>query len=402
MISTPSLQRRMKICLTSGSFLPNIGGAEIVMHYIASFLSRIGEYVYVLVPFNECFNKENFNYNILTYPELISSKFRYFSFCLHLIYYKYKYNFDLIHVHKAQMGYYVTKIKKVLKVPIILTTHGGDIQKLPEINYGARLNPRWEKKIEYAVKNADLLTAIATSTVQEYIDIGVETSKIVEIYNGVDLERFKKKCQNIRDLLGIPKEVILILSVGRYHKKKGYEYLLKAMSYVLEKNQNVKCLIIGKGLEILREPIDELNLSKHVILLKQQFFHLKNDSHFMKNVKNDLLLAAYKTCDVFVSSSLIEGFSLAVVEAMAAGLPIIATNVSGNEDAVKDGINGFLVDPKNPQAIAEKILLLIQNHQLRKSMGSMSRKLANRYDWEIIVRKYLKEYINLLNNNCTK
>ncbi len=392
----------MKICLASHTFLPKIGGAELVIHHLSKALVRIGQDVVVFVPRNKVVRKFITDYQLEFYPLLPKGKkyFEGYIFALYLLLLQKKYKFDLIHIHKAEMGYYVTKLKKLLKIPIIVTSHGRDIQSYPEINYGDRLDPVLNRRIEYTIKKADLLTAISSSTRKHYLDIGVERDKIVDIPNGVDLHRFNSGFQDIRKILKLPGNIKLLLTVGRYHKVKGYEFLIKAMPHVISRYSNIRCLIIGKKLKALKNLIKKSNMGKYFFLIDEQSFnHSDNNQNTeLSNIPNDLLLSAYKSCDIYVSSSLIEGFALTLVEAMAAGLPLVATNVPGNEDVIINGKNGFLVPSKDPEALAQKIIELLENENLRTKLGIESRKLATKYDWHIITNQYLKQYKRLVNS----
>jgi len=384
----------MKICLVSHSFLPKIGGAELAVHYLAEELTKIGEKVIVLASTRKLRKQFDSNYKVAYYPLMPRGYLQGYIFAIFMFFLHRRYRFDVIHFHKAQMGYFGTKIKGLINVPIIITTHGEDIQRYYEINYGDRLDPIWNKRIEYAITNADILTAIGSSTRRDYVEIGVAENKIVSIPNGVNLRRFNDTYQDIRSLYGLPKDVKILLSVGRYHVKKGYEYLLKAMPYIIAEYRKVKLIIIGSRLHILNNLKMELNLEEYVIFLGQQSFNYNKDKSQidLAKIPNDTLLSAYKSSDIYVSSSLIEGFSLVLVEAMAAGLPIVATNVPGNEDGVIDGENGFLVESKDPEALANNIVRLLKNDRLREKLGKKSKGLAKRYDWESITQEYLESY----------
>lgn len=392
----------MKICLVSHSFLPEqIGGAELTVHHLARQFANRGHETTVLT--NSSYKSEKFhpNYTMRYYPKTPKAFLQGQIFAMYLLILQLRKKFDLIHFHKAYMAYYATKIRHLLKVPIIVTSHGGDIQTCPEINYGKRLDAAWDNRIQYTIRNADLLTAIGSSTRKEYMAIGAKKENIVDIPNGVDLERFNADCQDIRDVLDLPKDIRIILTVGRHIPAKGYEYLIEAMAYIKDQYQNVKCLMVGRELNELINTINRFDVSKYVILLDQQSFNsLGNGSQIDHDrLPNDTLLACYKSSDIYVSASLIEGFPLVVVESMAAGLPIVATKVPGNEDAVAHGGNGFLVAAKDPKTLAEKIVTLLKNEKLKDKFGRRSKKLAKNYDWDLIVSKYLVQYSLLLNRD---
>ena len=386
--------RDMKICLVSPSFLPTIGGAELAVHHLAKSLTDAGNEVVVFTSRKK--KKQEFvaDYKIKYYPRMPRGYLQGHVFALFLVLLQKRYKFDLIHIHKAQMGCYAIKSKRMLKVPIIITTHGGDIQVCPEINYGDRLDPVWNKRIEYAILNADLVTAISTATKKQYLDIGALEERIVNVPNGVVLERFNDTCFDIHELLGLARDTKLLLTVGRYHPVKGYEYLIKAMPKIIACCKKVRCLMIGRGLEILKPLIRDLQIENYVTLIDQQFSNqIKyNNKLNLVRIPDDMLLSAYKSSDIYVSSSLIEGFALTVVEAMAAGLPVIATNVPGNEDAVVDGENGLLVKAKSSKDLSEKIIQLLKNDDLRSVMSKKSFDMSRQYDWRIIAGQYIKAY----------
>jgi glycosyltransferase involved in cell wall biosynthesis len=387
----------MKICVVSHSFFPTIGGAELVVHHLSKHMTIMGEEVIVFTHHKNFCSSFQFNYNVKYYPRVPKEILQGFIFSLFLILIQKRNHFDIIHVHVAKMGYYAAKIKKILKTPIVITTHGRDLQKFPEIGYGFRLDPRWNKRIEYALKNADLVTAIGSSTRQEYLKIGVQKNRIADIPNGVDLKRFQASSQNIRKILNLPADMKIVLVVGRYDIKKGFEYLIRAIPEVIKKQSNVKFLFIGKDLNILRPLIQKLLINPYIIVLEQQTFNQKESSIInLDKIPNDILLSAYKSSDVFVSPSLIEGFALVIIEAMASGLPIVATNVSGNEDAIINGKNGILVPSRNPKELAAKIIEILQNNEMQKHLAKNAIEMSSNYDWKIITNKYLAQYKRLM------
>ena len=388
----------MKICLISHSFLPSIGGSQLAVHHLSKTLTKMGHDVYVLTHYKNTKRDLQLNYNLLFYPRVPKELLQPQVTAFYLLYINKRYKFDIIHIHVAKICHFILKIKKFLKIPIVITTHGGDIQRYPEINYGLRLDPGLNKNIEYSIRHADLVTAIGSSTHQDYIDIGVAEHKIVDIPNGVDLNRFHNKKPDIRAKLGLRRDAKLLLSVGRYHPKKGYEYLIRAMPEILKHHKQVKCLLVGKRLEILQPLVDELSLNDAVIFIKEQGIEARHHTtaEIIDNFPNAYLMAIYKSCDIYVSAALIEGFALTVIEAMAAGLPLVATDVPGNEDAVADGTNGFLTPPKNPVILAAKINQLLQDHELREKMGGTSKNMAQQYDWPLIAAAYHRQYQKLI------
>ena len=155
---------------------------------------------------------------------------------------------------------------------------------------------------------------------------------------------------------------VAVGTVGMLTKQKGFTYLIEAAKLVFEKNPNTRFSIVGDGPEFenLKNLIKKLQLEETVDLL---------------GLRRDIpdLLSKW---DIYVQPSMWEGLCITVVEAMACGLPVLASNVGGIPESVFEGRNGFLVPPKDPFALATRILYLIENPDLRIAMGAQSRKIA--------------------------
>ena len=178
--------------------------------------------------------------------------------------------------------------------------------------------------------------------------------KVIPI-GGIDLAQY---CCRKRDM----HPTIEVGSIGRLREPKGYTYLIEAAKMVVRENDNVSFSIVGDGPEFsnLQNLIRKFDLSEKVKLL---------------GFRSDICSILSKW-DIYTQSSLWEGLCITVVEAMASGLPIVATNVGGIPESVVDGYNGFLVPPGDPEMLANKILELAENPDLRIRMGRKSRKIA--------------------------
>ncbi len=203
------------------------------------------------------------------------------------------------------------------------------------------------------------------------------SSQKVEIVNtgGIDLTRYFNHLNLIRTEISIG-------SVGRLVEQKGFIYLIEAAKIVLDLKKNVYFYIVGDGQEFhkVEKLINESSLADKIKLLG-----------YHDNIPD--LLSEW---DIYVQPSLFEGLCLTVVEAIASGLPVVATNVGGIPESVIDGYNGFLVPPKDPKALAEKIITLIDNPDLRVEMGKRSRKIAEeKYSISKMVNN-IEELLDLL------
>lgn len=188
---------------------------------------------------------------------------------------------------------------------------------------------------------------------------------------GVDTERFSSR-GNIKEEKS---EEINLLYVGRLHEVKGLPSLLKAFSTINEKYPEARLNLIGKG-----PSKDELvELSKRL--------DISDQTEFTGEIEHSELPKHYQRGDIFILPSLSEGLSNVLMEAMASGLPIVATDVGGNPELVKDGKGGYLVEPENPSALAEAVISLIEEKDMRDKMGRFNRKYIQEYEQERVLER---------------
>ena len=206
------------------------------------------------------------------------------------------------------------------------------------------------------------------------------------IVNGVDIEKFNIPVdKKLRSELHLNHEDIVFICVGRLEKIKGHDILIQAFSKV-KTAYNVKLLIVGDGQckKEIENDIAKTGLQNNVIMLG----HRNDIPEFLK----------LSNCFVLASRS--EGLSCSIIEAMAAGLPVIATDVGGNSELVKDGENGYLVSRDNPTALADKIQVLINNEAKRKQFGKASLRLADKsFSLNAMIEKYVNNYNEMINTN---
>ena len=182
------------------------------------------------------------------------------------------------------------------------------------------------------------------------------------------------------------KNSLLIGSVGRLHSSKGYDTLLKSMPEVIKEFPQAKLVIAGNGTEkdSLEGIRDQLGLSDKVT-----FLGIKTPEE---------IRALLRGISLFVMASNYEGFGLAAVEAMASGIPVVATNVGGLLEIVEEGKTGFLVPPDEPLALAHRIICLLKNRNLRVEMGRAGRKRVETFfSLDNMIAKLETMYRDLLN-----
>jgi glycosyltransferase involved in cell wall biosynthesis len=246
------------------------------------------------------------------------------------------------------------------------------------------------------------LTAISASVENSLIDAGCPQTKINKIPNGIDLERFKQKnLPDARKWLGIEPEAPLILAVGNYHPRKGHEILIQALPRILQQIPRAHLVIVGRNPEPLKPLIRNLNLTDHVHLTGSIPFPVSNfNNQSNENKKGeDRLASLYRSSNVYVSAGIdegAEGLSLALLDAMAAGLPVVATRISGNMDLVTDNKTGYLVLDLNPIRLADAVVRLLNNPLMAKKMGNKGYEIAQMFGWSKVSYRYLEIYLKAI------
>jgi len=294
-----------------------------------------------------------------------------------------KQKIDLVHAHWiVPQGFISAIIKKFYKIPYIATAHAGDIFPLR-----ARFL-RFFGKI--ALENSDSCTANSTYTKGALL--GVSKIKHIEIIPmGVDLKNFNKNKKNkkLREIYRIKGP--FLLSVGRLAEKKGIKYLVKAMPLILESFPGAKLIVVGDGPERkgLEDLVAGLNLRKNII--------------FTGKIPENELPEYYATADVFIGPSIVtksgdtEGLGVVFLEAIASGTIAVGSNVGGIPDIIKDNKTGVLVEQKNPKQLAEKIIFILKNPNLKKQLVKNAQAHINRnYSWDVVAKKFERIYLKLL------
>ena len=259
----------MNIVLYVQSFLPSLGGRELVVHYLARSLQSLGHRVRVVIPGGFwCYRNIRLGYPVHRWPTLRGRAAKYVMLP-QLLLDTTLWGCDVIHAHSTySSGYIASLLKKVRNVPLVITPHGEDIHVIPEIGFGQRLDPIQRPKIEYALKNADVVTAISGSIKASLLDAGTAPEKIREIPNGVDLERFQKTSgTDVRRWLGLPPDARLLVTVGNYHPRKGHESLLRAMPYILKSEPRARLVIVGRNSGELLPLIDFNGLNGSLLFI---------------------------------------------------------------------------------------------------------------------------------------
>lgn len=247
------------------------------------------------------------------------------------------------------------------------------------ICYLAQLFEKYEK---LALMKSSAVITLTNFCIKELDEYGVKRDMAV-VPGGVDTHMFRPiDCaEEIKRRYDLRKDDALILYTGRLVARKGLEDLLVALALVHKKKKNTKLILVGRGM-----------LKNH---LQKLAFRLgiSNNLIFTGPMPTDELVKHYAGADVFVLPSYYEGQGLVLLESMACETPVVATNVGGIPEIVTDGENGLLVEPKKPEQLADAILKIIDDTELRTKLGKNGRETAvKNYDWKIIAEKMEKIY----------
>lgn len=269
--------------------------------------------------------------------------------------------FDVVHAHWIiPQGI----VQSFFKKPYIVTGHGGDVTSL---------NKGILKKLKIrCLKKAGYVTVVSKHLKNEVL-------KLYDTPN-IDVISMGCKTQNFGKQYAVPNyfnqgDQKVVLFVGRLAEKKGVTYLIEAMKEV-----DAKLVIVGDG--PLRKQLEEQ--------AKEQGEKIE----FLGAKTHDELKTIYASADIFVAPSVTakdgdqEGFGLVMLEAMASGLPIVASDSGGIPDLVKDGVNGLLVEERDVKEISRAINKVLYHLDLYTEMSINSRKLAGQYDYTVLARKY--------------
>ena len=277
-----------------------------------------------------------------------------------------RYQFDCIHAHwMIPQGLIALIARYFIKSPppIIVTSHGSDLFSLT----GAIFN--YLKR--FVVLHSTAVTVVSNAMMNAMPQMNVDKNKVHVIPMGVDLQnRFLPN--------GKQRATGKLLFVGRLIKNKGIDYLIEALPSILKKHPKAVLRIVGEGQEkeSIKKQISKLNLRKNV--------------EFIGPVENDSLPELYRSSDVVVFPSIFaEGFGLVLVEALGCECATVVTDLPAMRDIIHDGKSALVVRQRDAAQLAQKVIRLLEDPKLRKTIGKQGRKdVLKRFDWEVVTEKY--------------
>lgn len=361
--------------MVSHDYFPNIGGIAVYTHELSKALNKIGNDVSILTYYYATHKKIRLEYidgiRVYRIPILKVKKIEDLQYqnrmSRFINEFQEKENVDVIHWQTLNKDSKMMRKVNVCGVEIY-TNHLSWFRML--------YNNRQFKKIKSLVGDPDYIICPSNET-KDMTEKLYGRSKCQFIPNGVDnseLTMNESEKHEIKKELGIEKEDKILITTNRMEPIKGMEYFIKSIPTILENHPNISICIVGDGSQEkkLKQWLDSQKInSKKIIFLGRK-----------KNSEVKQLVAA---SDIYIQPSLMEGCSIAIIEAMACGKPVIACDIGGNPDIVEHNKTGILVKEKDSQAIFKAIDYLLANPKIAKSLGENGlNKVESSLNWKAI------------------
>ena len=378
--------KRPRIILSIRHYFPEGGGAEVLAHRLAVRLVERGLSVTVLTGrygrkrSSEVLDGVSVHRHFIgAYVPVLHEICYLMSFAWELVARRYEY--DIVHVFQTHFSAFIASvIAKRLGKKIVTTSHcakqSGDMAVWYDLPMGKRL-------LAAVCSRADVATAVSNDVMNELHEAGFDPQRTHYIPNGVSVDASLERDQRaFRAKLGLPSEGFIGVFVGRLTAQKAPEFLVDTWASIPWTAPAHKLLLIGEGEKqmVLEKRIREKGLEDSVVLTGK-----------VENVEDYL-----KAADVFILPSVTEGMSMALLEAMATGLPIVASRVSGTVDVVKDGENGLLFESGDREGLIRCLQALTASSALREGLGEKAREtVEQRFSLDRMVDRYITLYCSV-------
>ncbi len=280
-------------------------------------------------------------------------------------------NADIIHAHGYKADIYVYLAMRDTRTPIVSTCHTWYDNDLAVRLYGAL--------DRFVLRSYTRVAAVSPEVEQRLLDAHLRRDQVLIIRNGIDLRPFAAAHTAPQSGPSLPSPALKVGLVGRLAPEKGVDLFLRAAAMILSQAPLTQFLVVGDGpdRQKLQSLIDELRIKNNASLLGRR----------------DNMPAFYASLDLMVSSSRQEGLPMALLEGMASGLPLIATNVGAVSSLVENGRTGILVPPNDVPTLSEAIAKLLREPATRNSYGAAAReRIEKEFSAERMAQDYLHFY----------
>ena len=381
----------MKIGMFINYYTPSKGGMETSVINLCKGLKNAGHEPFIFAPKYPNYKDEEknifryksirFNYGGYFYviPVPFFSNFRQVVKNL---------NLDIIHSHQPySLGAEALKFSKELNIPLVFTYHiryedySHYVPLIPESvskKYIRKMAVNYSNKCDAVIAPS---TAIKKILKEREVEVPIKV-----IPSGINIKNFKKdagKRDEIRNKYKVKNNDILLITASRIVEEKNIKFLFKAFNEIRKKKNNIKFLVVGDG--AIKKELEEMSRN----------LNLEKDIIFTGLVSRDEIVGLYQASDLFVFASLTETQGLVAVEAMAAGLPVVAIKASGIEDMVDDGEDGILTD-SSINEFSNSVLKIVNNEDLRKRLSAQAKINSEKFSIEPWIKKMTGLYEELI------
>ena len=313
-------------------------------------------------------------------PYIIPAKGSFaFGFLYQLVRLIKKHQIRLIQSHLLGSNVYAAIAGLVTRVPVVATYHG-----MVDVSPDERFKVPKKKVMQWGIKRYVAVSHRLLESIREQKLLDIDKASV--IYNGVDLARFEASPEwDIRETLGVAENALLVGCLGNIRPAKAYHVLIEAAAILSPGDPQLHFVIAGDKRAIL---MDKLNAQLERLGIERHF-------HFIGFIQES---AEYlQQMDLFALSSSSEGFSIATIEAMAAGLPVLATRCGGPEEIITSGENGLMVEPDNPEELAHGLAKYIELPDFKHEMAAAGKAHAKaEFSLDRMLDRYETEYRRLM------
>jgi len=374
----------------------NMGGAQKIICQLASAVSEDG-YNHSICsllqsgPYEKIIRDEGIDLTVLhlkrrsiiLFPLFVYDLFRLFKRLSNIVKKK---QIDVLHAHLPDSSLIAIVIGWLTGTPVVLTVHNN-------FSLPSKRNAPFRDAVRTFVTNAvfkraDYIITVGNDIRDSLINVLGDKVTIKTVYNGIDYPRYSSSdgldSLRFRQSLSVSSDAQLISMVGRLEKQKGHVYLIAAAAQLKEKYPDVVFLLVGEG--GLREQL----------VAQAQYYKIEDNIRFLGN--RDDVPAILRVSDLFVLSSIYEGIPLVILEAMAAGLPVVATNIAGSRELIESGVDGVLAESEDPEAIAQAIDSMLSDVGRSREMSVRAQiKVKERFTLQKMVSGTEDVYQEVLN-----
>lgn len=362
----------MRLCFYTHSFLPLVGGAELVLHNLVTHLAARGEEVVVMAPaMRRPCNDQDMAYPIYRFSRPSSKRWGVRQTLVPLAWQHWHHRFQVLHCHSGYPAAYVgATFKTLFRTPLVIRPHGADI--LPDGN--TRRHPRLARRLHRALQAADAVIAQGRFLKEVILELGVAEQRIHTIHNGVDLNLFAAGTP-------YPHPHPYVLGMGKLMRHKGFDVLVRA--YARLPTGAPDLLLAGVGAEEpqLKNLVQELGIAQRVT--------------FVGFVDGQTKINLFRSAQCFVCPSRREPFANVILEALAAGVPVLASAVGGNVEQIQHGVQGFLFPSDDVEALAQALQQFLENNALQARMRTAIPSWVQQFAWPSVATRYLELYQEL-------